>query len=53
MSIAIMRPALPDEIQQAIQNLCDADYPTRAANVEVGFLDLVYRALIVESVQNA
>lgn len=34
------------EILQAIANVCDADSITRIKNVEVGFLDLVYKALL-------
>lgn len=34
------------ELQQAINNVCDGDAPQRALNVEIGFLDLVYRTSV-------
>ena len=38
-----------DELQQAINNVCDGDAPHRAVNVEIGFLDLFYRTKLALS----
>lgn len=44
-------PDIPtaDELQQAINNVCDGDAPHRAVNVEIGFLDLFYRTSLALS----
>jgi len=38
-----------DDLQQAINNVCDGDAPHRAVNVEIGFLDLFYRTKLALS----
>lgn len=46
MSKTILQPGDESDIQQAISILCNGDSPNRMANVEIGIIDLIYRAAI-------
>ena len=42
----VLHPGDESDLQQAICNLCNGDSPNRPANVEIGLIDLIYKAAL-------